>query len=232
MKLALLLLAAGRGTRFGGPVPKAYLPLRRQPLLVHSARRLHAAAARAGVDAQLIVTVHPDDRPGLLPDVAKQLADLAPVFVDGGATRQQSMTAALATLAPDVDLVLIHDAARPLFPVAAAADCIRQASTVGAALLAVPVPDTLKRVRDGRITDTVDRTGIWLAQTPQVIRRELLTAALAKAAGDAYEGTDDVSLVEHLGGEVTVVLGAATNLKITRPEDLALAEALLALETP
>lgn len=227
----MLLLAAGRGTRFGGPIPKAFLSLRGRAVVVHSARRLQLAATHAQVDAQLIITVHPDDRVARVATVAEQLADLAPRFVDGGATRQQSMTAALGSLSADVDLVLVHDAARPLFPVDAAAECIRQAIGVGAALLAIPAPDTLKRVRDGRVTDTLDRTGIWLAQTPQVLRRDLLTAALAKAGDDGFEGTDDVSLVEHLGGEVAVVLGAASNLKITRPEDLPLAEALLALET-
>jgi 2-C-methyl-D-erythritol 4-phosphate cytidylyltransferase len=124
--------------------------------------------------------------------------------------------------------VLVHDAARALLPIEGTRACLEAAAEHGAALLAMPLPDTLKRVRGQTVVATVDRTDVWLAQTPQVIRHGLLLRAFQHASRTHFEGTDDVSLVEHLGERVVVVPGAATNLKITRPEDLPLAEAILA----
>ena len=234
MKVAILLLAAGRGSRFGGPIPKAYLQLRFATLLEHSAERL-LRALRDEHDCQLLAVVHPDDRTSHLTTVAPKLAALRPnggvQFVDGGASRQESMTRGLAACAPDTELVLVHDAARALVPIAATRACVAAAAVHGAALLAVPAPDTLKRAHDGLVAATVDRTGIWLAQTPQVIRRDLLVRAMAHAAATGFEGTDDVSLVEHLGLPVAIVTGSPNNLKITRPEDLPLAAAILAAES-
>lgn len=228
-----MLLAAGRGSRFGGPVPKAFLRLGGRPLIVFAAERLLRAAPAAAV-ARLVVMVHPDDRSTHLAACLPQLEALAPrgglQVVDGGATRQESMQRGLVAAGADSDLILVHDAARALLPVAATRACIQAAADHGAALLAVPVPDTLKRVHDHLVTATVERTGIWLAQTPQVIRRQLLQRALDHARTTGFQGTDDVSLVEHLGERVVVVPGAASNLKITHPDDLPLAAALLATE--
>jgi 2-C-methyl-D-erythritol 4-phosphate cytidylyltransferase len=179
--------------------------------------------------------VHPDDRSTWL---AAQLPALRSVIaargtlhlVDGGATRQDSVRAGLAACSPDTELVLVHDAARALLPIAATRACIAAAHHAGAALLAIPAPDTLKRVAGERVTATLDRTDVWQAQTPQVIRRELLQRAFAHADRTRFTGTDDVSLVEHLGEPVAVVAGSPTNLKITRPDDLPLAAAILAAD--
>lgn len=224
----MLLLAAGRGSRFGGPIPKAYLPLLGKPLVLHSAERLaRAVDLRAG--NQLIVVVHRDDRSSHLQPILAALRALGDVrFAEGGDSRQESMQNGLAIADADADLILVHDAARALFPITAAQECVAAAGASGAALLAVPVPDTLKRVRDEHVLGTVDRTNLWHAQTPQVIRRDLLLRAFAHAKATGFAGTDDVSLVEHLGERVAVVMGSATNLKVTRPEDLPLATALLA----
>lgn len=224
----MLLLAAGRGTRFGGDVPKAYLPLAGTAVLVHSARRLaRVADPRAG--HQLVVVVAAADRPSHLRAVRSELEALGARLVDGGESRQQSMAAGLAALAADCDLVLVHDAARPLFDVDQARECVRRAAECGAALLAAPAADTLKRVGDdGRVVATVDRRGIYGAQTPQVVRRELLVRALDHAREHGLDATDDVGLVEAIGGAVAVVPSTSTNLKITRRQDLAVAEALLA----
>lgn len=223
-----MLLAAGRGTRFGGEVPKVWLLLAGKPVILHSAERLCLVAPPANSRSRLVVVVNPADRErhlqALLPHF-QALADCA--FVDGGSTRQESMRRGLAACPEHCDLVLIHDAARALFPVAAARECVATAERRGAAFLGVPAQDTPKIVRGDKVEITLDRSGLWLAQTPQVIRRELLVRALAHAAATGYEGTDDVSLVEHLGEEVAVVAGSPTNLKITRAEDLALAAALL-----
>jgi 2-C-methyl-D-erythritol 4-phosphate cytidylyltransferase len=234
VKIAMLLLAAGRGSRFGGPIPKAYLKLAGRTLLATSANRLVQAVATTAT-IELIVLVHPDDRAthlaACMSDLRTLVAHSAALrIVDGGATRQESMLRGLAACSRDVDFVLVHDAARALVPIPATRACLLAAQRHGAALLAVPAPDTLKRVSGDRIETTVDRTGIWQAQTPQIVRRELLQRAFDNALATGFQGTDDVSLVEHLGEPVVVVPGAPTNVKITRPEDLPLAEAILAAE--
>lgn len=227
----MLLLAAGRGTRFGGPVAKPWLELGGRPLLLTAAERLWRVADPTAGDHVVVVT-HPDDEPHLGP-LRPALAALGDFrYCAGGATRQESMTRGLAAADGDADLVLVHDAARALLPVAATRACIDAAARTGAALLAVPAADTQKRVRGGLVTATVPRDELWLAQTPQVIRRDLLVRALGCAAATGFAGTDDVSLVEHLGEPVAVVQGSPTNLKITRPEDLPLAAAILAAGLP
>lgn len=227
----MLLLAAGRGTRFGGPVPKAFLRLRSEELLVHCARRL--AAALAPTDrAQVVVVVHPHDRTTHLaechPRLTAALGAVPWLAVDGGATRQESMQRGLAAIDADTDLVLIHDAARALVPSTAVRECLAAAARTGAALLAVPATDTPKRVAEGLSVATLDRGGMWFAQTPQVVRATLLRRAVDAACAAGFEGTDDASLVERLGEPVAIVPGSATNLKITHAGDLALAEAILA----
>ena len=215
MSVAVLVLAAGRGERLGADVPKAFVPLAGVPLLL----RTLAAVARVREVDRVVPVVGAADRERLAA-IAPALAGipkLAPP-VRGGAERQDSMQAGLASLAPDVDLVAVHDAARPFV----------RAREVGAALLAVPVTDTIKRVRAGRVVGTPERSECWAAQTPQAFRAELLREALAKAIAADFRATDDVQLVERLGLPVAVVEGDPGNVKITRPEDLAAAEARLA----
>ncbi len=208
-------------------MPKAYLPLAGKPLLLHAAERLARVAPLANGN-RLIVMKNPADEVHLVP-LRPSLAALGDVrFADGGDTRQLSMQNGLAAAGDDVDLVLVHDAARALLPIEATRACVEAAARTGAALLAIPAPDTLKRAEGGLVTATVDRAGIWLAQTPQVIRRDLLQRAVANAAATGFVGTDDVSLVEHLGEPVAIVPGAPTNLKVTHPEDLPLAAMILA----
>lgn len=224
MRVAALVLAAGRGERFGAGQPKAFLPLAGQPLLVHA---VEALAACAAID--IIVPVLPATEIDRLAAwrwtaVAARKV-VAPIA--GGAERQDSMYAGLSALPADVELVAVHDAARPLVRPADVARVIAAAARSGAALLAVPVRDTLKRVRDGRIVETPPREELWAAQTPQVFRAALLREALAKAQADAFQGTDDAQLVERLGCVVEIVAGDPSNLKITWPADLAWAEAAL-----
>lgn len=226
----MLLLAAGRSTRFGGEVPKAYLPLCGRPLLLHSAERLARLADTARGD-ELIVVVANGDRDQHLRPLLPALTALGARIVDGGPSRQASMQCGLAASSPDCELVLVHDAARPLFPVAEARTCLERAAECGAALLATPVADTLKRVGDDlRVLATIDRQGVYCAMTPQVVRRDVLVSALRQAAASGFEATDDVALVEARGGPVAVVPCPATNLKVTRREDLAIAAALLAAD--
>lgn len=223
MRVAALVLAAGRGERFGAPIPKAFLPLDGRPLVV---RAIEALAARPEVER--IVPVLPaadlERFAALAPDVAGA-EKLAPP-VAGGAERQDSMRAGLAALPAEIEWVAVHDAARPLVRPEDVGRVLAAAARTGAALLAVPVRDTLKRVREGRVAETLARAECWAAQTPQVFRAALLREALAKAEAEGFQGTDDAQLVERLGAAVEIVAGDPANLKITWPEDLVLAEAI------
>ena len=171
MRVAALVLAAGRGERLGAGQPKAFLPLAGRPLLVHA---VEALAACARIEA--IVPVLPAAEIARLAgwswsDAAAR--KLAPP-VAGGAERQDSMRAGLGALPDGVEFVAVHDAARPLVRPDDVARVVAAAERCGAALLAVPVRDTLKRVRDGRVVETPAREGLWAAQTPQVFRASLL----------------------------------------------------------
>ena len=228
MNPAIILLASGRGTRLGGTIPKVYLPVGGVPILVRTMRRMREVSA----DAPVILAAHPEDRGTHLAPLLPELEGLGLTeVVDGGRTRQESMQRALAACPSDRDLIVVHDAVRPFFPVKATRLLLNRAFEVGAGLLAVPAPDTLKRAdADFRVQETVPRDGVWLAQTPQAIRRDVLDGAMQRAADEGFEATDDVGLVEHFGGAVEVVPGNPRNIKITIPADLELAEALAAKE--
>ena len=235
MHVAILVLAAGRGRRLGGPVPKAFVPVQGVTLLERSVARL---AATVPNDRTIVVAVHPDDRAEHIEPILSRLQELGvTAVVDGGATRADSMANALAAVPgaqpAATTLVLVHDAARPFFPIEATRHAIAEAATHGAALLALPARDTLKQVAppapgsDPTIADvqgTIDRATVWLAQTPQVIRRDLLEQALA--APGASAATDDVALVEALGHPVRAIAGTPANFKVTTNHDLLLAEAV------
>ncbi len=225
MRVAALVLAAGRGDRLGHELPKAFVPLAGKPML------LHALAAMAGADEiDRVVPVVAGTDLGRLRQLADELAaipKLAPA-VAGGATRQDSVRAGLEALPTGVDLVAVHDAARPLVGTDAVARVVAAACASGAAILAVPVRDTIKRVREGRVAETPPRAECFAAQTPQVFRIEILREALAKAAAEGRQGTDDAELVEALGVAVQVVAGEPFNLKVTYPEAVAAAERVLA----
>jgi 2-C-methyl-D-erythritol 4-phosphate cytidylyltransferase len=224
MSVAALVLAAGRGDRLGEGLPKAFVALAGKPLLAHA---LAALGASRRIDV-VIPVIAPADRrrwEALLPQLAAH-EKLAAAVV-GGAERQDSMAAGLAALPRDVTHVAVHDAARPLVRPEAVERVVRAALRDGAAILAVPVRDTIKRVREGRVVETPDRSECFAAQTPQVFRVEVLREALAKAVAAGRVGTDDAQIVEALGVAVTVVAGDVDNIKVTHPEDLPLAERML-----
>jgi 2-C-methyl-D-erythritol 4-phosphate cytidylyltransferase len=171
------------------------------------------------------------------PEALARLAEWAPGLaavpklgapVAGGAERQDSVRAGLAALPPEVEWVAVHDAARPWVRPDDVSRVIRAARETGAAILAVPCADTVKRVKEGRVIETPPRNELWAAQTPQVFRRDWLEEAHAKAAAEGARGTDDASLVEALGLPVAVVPGDPSNRKVTTREDLAFLEAAAA----
>ena len=224
MRTVALVLAAGRGERLGHKLPKGLVPLAGRPLL------LHALAALEAVDElERLIPVVPADAVETFERAlaaASGLRKLAPA-VAGGRERQDSVRAGLAALPADAELVAVHDAARPCVRPEAVRRVIEAARATGAAILAVPVRDTIKRVAAGRVVETPPRAECWAAQTPQVFRVAILREALAKAEAEGTLGTDDAQLVEALGVAVSVVPGDADNLKITGPEDLAWAERVL-----
>lgn len=215
-----LIVAGGRGTRFGGPLPKQYAFLDGQPVL---RRTVEAFRASSGIDGiQVVIAAGDEDHYR----AAAQDLDLPPP-VTGGATRQQSVLngmEALAVRAPD--LVAIHDAARPFVRQADIGACLRALAVgVDGAVLGVPLADTLKKVDgSGRLAGTVPRAGLWRAQTPQVFRfAELLAAHRAAAALAAHETTaltDDAAVAEHAGLRVVMVEGHDDNRKITTADDM------------
>jgi 2-C-methyl-D-erythritol 4-phosphate cytidylyltransferase len=224
-RFAVILPAAGQSTRFGAADKKPFLDLAGRAVWLHAAT---AFAARVDV-CQLLLVVAPDDRPAFEQRFAAEVAAVRADVVDGGSARFESVANALARLRPEVEFVAVHDAARPCISTALIDAVFARAAATGAALLAAPVTDTIKRGDDsGRVTDTVDRRGLWLAQTPQVFRRDWLVDAYARRQSLGSAITDDAQLVEAAGHAVYLVHGSAENLKITTPADLALAVAILA----
>jgi 2-C-methyl-D-erythritol 4-phosphate cytidylyltransferase len=225
MRTAVLLLAAGRGERLGYDIPKAFVPLAGRTLIEHALCTLDEAP---GVDViQPVVSLDALDRYEAL-DLSAISATKLRSAVPGGVERQDSVALGLAALPGDIDLVAVHDAARCLVRPEDVGRVIAVAAECGAALLAMPARDTIKRVRGDKVVETPPRAECWVAQTPQVFRSELLREAIEKAQADCVLGTDDAQLVERLGVEISVVRGSARNFKITHPEDLILAERLLA----
>lgn len=214
--VAVLIPAGGLGTRFGGRTPKQFLRLGRVPVLVATVGHF---ARHPGVTA--IVVAAPGAHVARARRLLAPLARRAPVtVVAGGRTRQDSVWLALQAAPDTVDVVVVHDAVRPLITRRLIADVVRAAAGSGAAICALPIAETVKRVRGDLVEATLDRSELWAVQTPQAFRADLLREAHGKARRDGISGTDDAMLVERLGHPVRVVRGLAANVKITTPEDL------------
>jgi 2-C-methyl-D-erythritol 4-phosphate cytidylyltransferase len=228
-KFAVILPAAGRSSRFHDKhYKKPFVPLANKPVWLHAAERF---VNRADVK-QTIIVISPDDMEDFRRKFAANTTILGIDVVEGGAERFDSVSRALARVKPDIDYVCIHDAARPCLADEWITAVFEAAEKSGAAICAIPVAGTLKRVGPNhKIEETVSRTGLWEAQTPQVFDRKLLLEAHSKR-GD-FPATDDAQLVERIGHVVTVVPGSPINLKIATKEDLRLAEqALKAMPKP
>ncbi|HBI16333.1 MAG TPA: bifunctional 2-C-methyl-D-erythritol 4-phosphate cytidylyltransferase/2-C-methyl-D-erythritol 2,4-cyclodiphosphate synthase [Desulfobulbaceae bacterium] len=223
---AAIIAAAGSGTRMGGDVPKQFITLRGTPILALTvAHFLQVDALRT-----VLVVVPAEHREAaalLLRDFLPAGSEDRILLVNGGATRQESVRAGLQALPLRTATVLVHDGARPFVTSAIIERCLRATEQNGAAIAAVRVRDTLKQASaDQLVRITIDRRGLWQAQTPQGARVELLRQAYALADQDGFQGTDEASLMEHAGIPVAIVEGSERNFKITRPDDLALAAGL------
>jgi 2-C-methyl-D-erythritol 4-phosphate cytidylyltransferase len=213
VSVAVIIPAAGSGSRFGGDIPKQFRMLGGKPILQRVVERflVHERVGRivVAVAELLLAEVKQTDRVR---------------FVAGGATRQQSVANALAAIA-DEELVAVHDAVRPFFTYETFDALLDAAAEHGAAFPGLPVTDTIHVVRDETIVQTPERQLLFAAQTPQCFRTVVLRDVMARAAGD--DATDEAGLAARLGYPVRLVPGDAVNFKITRPEDLELAERML-----
>lgn len=208
-----LIVAAGRGERLGSDGPKAFVVCGGRPMLDWSVDALRAA----GVTRIVVALPAGYDAPE------------GCIGVAGGAERSHSVRAALAAAGPDVDVVLVHDAARPLLTAAIVRDCVAGLDGgVDAAIAAAPMADTVKEADGHDVVRTLDRSRLWAVQTPQVFRTAALQAVLAQDDAVLAAATDDASLIEASGGTVRVVPCPRENFKVTTPEDLRLAELVLA----
>lgn len=222
LKITAVIPAGGSGRRMQSSEAKQYLLLHGVPLLVHTLRTFQEAT----IIRDIVLVVPPAD-------VARIQADIVDAFamtkirqvVGGGKERQDSVRNGLAALSDDCEIVLIHDAARPFVSSALIEKAAEGAAREGAVVAGIRVRDTVKQCdREGRVTDTLDRKQIWMAQTPQAFRRTIIVAAHEKATEDNFYGTDDAMLVERMGIPVTMLESTPDNIKITTTEDLAWAE--------
>ena len=225
MRVNVVIVAAGKGTRLQSELPKPFLSVAGKPILVHTLRRF------ASIEAiRRIVVVVAAERDALCREVLHTHGPWPQPMsvVHGGAERQDSVRNGLAALETRCEIVMIHDAARPFISAAAIQRSIDTATEGGSAIVATPVRDTIKRADAQRtIRETVSRQDLWLAQTPQTFRVEVIRAAHRWAQQQGLTGTDDATLVEQMGQPVRLIPGDALNFKITTPDDLALARAVL-----
>ncbi|HSN04861.1 MAG TPA: 2-C-methyl-D-erythritol 4-phosphate cytidylyltransferase [Nitrospira sp.] len=224
-RVVAVVPAAGKGLRMGGAVPKQFLSLGGEPIVVHSLRALQSAACVH----EIILAVPQADLDYCVNDLAIRYGfSKITKVVPGGKERQDSVRHALEHVADETEIVVVHDAVRPFLTVKMLEDVVAAARQVGGAIVALPMRDTVKEVGAGhRIRRTIDRQPLWLAQTPQAFRRTWLQEAHRKAHAENVHATDDAFLFEWAGHPVVVVEGSGENIKVTRPEDMIIGEAIL-----
>jgi|SRR5579864_2822681 len=226
-RVSAILPAAGLGTRMGAEMPKQFLELDGKPLLIFTLHRLAACPAIT----EFIISTRAEEVDSIVARVARENLGRPVRVVRGGDTRQDSVGNALAELSSEADLILVHDAVRPLVTCDQIDRVIAEAMACDAAILGMPAMDTVKEVKRASlpgdvalITATIPRERVVLAQTPQVFRASLLLEAFARARQDGVSASDEAGLVERMGRDVHVVAGSERNLKITRPGDMQLVE--------
>jgi 2-C-methyl-D-erythritol 4-phosphate cytidylyltransferase len=232
-RIAAILPAAGMGTRMGADTPKQFLDLEGVPLVIFTLRRLASCSSIT----EFLIATRFEEVPVLAERAAQENIGRPVRVVRGGGNRQESVANALAEVDGATEIVLVHDAVRPMVTREQIERVIAEARARGASILGIPAIDTVKEVKRASlpedvalITATVPRERIVLAQTPQAFAYSLLREAFAKATQDGYTGSDEASLVERLGHAVHVVLGSESNIKITRPADMELARFYLQQE--
>lgn len=223
---AAILVAAGRGRRMGGSLPKQYMNLSGKPVLT---RTFEAFSGMGNFFNKIVVVVPPGDMIYCREEILGSLAPGGVVYVEGGKERLDSVYNALAALKGlSIDLVCIHDGVRPFVSPSLIKDVTLEAQRSGAAIAAVPLTDTLKEADTrGAVKKTLSRERLWQAQTPQCFRWSIIWKAYEQARIDNYYATDDSALVERTGAQVKIVPGSSKNIKLTNPEDLAAAHIIM-----
>jgi 2-C-methyl-D-erythritol 4-phosphate cytidylyltransferase len=225
MIAAALIPAAGRGRRMGCSVEKQFMQVAGKPLLAHTLAHFEATPC---IDR--VVVIVPPGRETYCAEEIVAVESFRKVtrIVAGAETRQRSVTAGFRSIGENVDVVVVHDGARPFVSPALIQTSVDLAYQHGSAIVAIPESDTLKRVSvDGTVVETVDRQQLWRAQTPQAFQRSILERALAHAEEHDLDATDEASLIESLSWPIRIVPGSMWNFKITTPDDLRFAEMLL-----
>ncbi|WP_456272788.1 2-C-methyl-D-erythritol 4-phosphate cytidylyltransferase [Bacillus sp. AK031] len=223
MKYQVIIPAAGQGKRMKAGKNKLLLELEGRAILIHTLEVFEKDPACE----EIILAVHPDDREAFKDLAEEQGIKKAGKMVLGGKERQDSVYNALKTV-QETEFVLVHDGARPFIAPEVIGELVKKAAAMGAAIAAAPVKDTIKKGVDGIVQETIERSSLWQVQTPQAFRIELLMEAHERAEQEGFMGTDDASLVERLGEDVGIIESDYDNIKITTPEDIYFAEAILA----
>ncbi len=227
MKVGAIIAAAGFGRRMKTDRPKQLLVLNGAPIIVHTIRKFDSSSA-----VDYVIVTAPREALDEVRELVKSAGFQKSItVVEGGERRQDSVAMGLQHLQPQTDVVAVHDGVRPFVSLEDIDKVIQEAKRTGAAILAVPIVETVKQVERDVVESTLTREHLVLAQTPQAFRIEVLKEAFERARKDEYYGTDESSLVERVGHPVAVVRGSERNIKITRPGDLTLARAFLAEET-
>ncbi len=222
MTYQVILPAAGQGKRMGAGKNKLLLELNGIPVLIHTLRVFEQDEACSGI----VLAIHPQDKREFQALLTRYNVKKVINLVPGGKERQDSIYNALNSVETD-GIILVHDAARPFTLKEHIHRLTEMAAEAGAAILGVPAKDTMKKIIDGVVVETVERSSLWAVQTPQAFRISLLKEAYEKADKDHFLGTDDASLVERLHYPVAMVEGDYDNIKLTTPEDLFFAEAII-----
>lgn len=222
MKASAVIVCAGNSTRMGG-VNKILLPLGGRKVIGVTMQAFQACESVS----EIIIVAREADIPAIQEEAREAGITKLAACTAGGATRQESVINGIKKISKESELVAVHDGARPLVKPEHIEKVIRDASVFGGATLGVPVKDTIKTVDGGLIVDTPPRSSLYITQTPQIFKRSLYFEGVDFALEHGLDFTDDCQLVEAIGGKVAMTVGDYTNIKITTPEDIAIAEVLL-----
>ncbi|WP_071458919.1 2-C-methyl-D-erythritol 4-phosphate cytidylyltransferase [Bacillus massilinigeriensis] len=222
MAYTVIIPAAGQGKRMGAGKNKLLLALREIPVLIHTLRVFEEDEDCSGI----VLAVHPDDVLAFKELLAEYAISKIQALVPGGKERQDSVRNGLKAVEGE-EIVLVHDAARPFIRIETISLLTAAAKREGAAIVAVPVKDTIKKAENLQVTETVERSSLWAVQTPQAFRVSILREAHERAEAESFIGTDESSLAERIGVKVAIIEGDYDNIKLTTPEDLFFAEAIL-----
>jgi len=229
MKADAVIVSAGKGVRFMEGQKKQFYSLGGKPILTHTLDKFETSP----LIRSILLVVSQEDMDYCLKEVTEKYKfEKVSQIIPGGKRRQESVKNGIDALPKDTDIVAIHDGVRPFVTKTMIEDSVRSAVRYGAVILAMPVKDTIKMSNpDGTVLKTLDRESLWQIQTPQTFQASVIKEAYRRATEDGFIGTDDASLVERLGVKVHILPGSYTNIKITTPEDLLLANLFLKMNS-